>query len=228
MACRRISDRRAEETAGAPLLAFFENGGLNGEQGAAILEFAISLPLLVVFIVGIYDFSGAFNQKQKIAQAAQEGAIIAGAQPMTDLAQSASTTPTNPDSLQPVVTAIFNSLVGSGVLANANQTSGTCGPPFAPSSQTALTWVYTISGCSNNAAGASDNLVITINRGWICGVSAGTATPCPSGPPYAVGTTVQVAYPYRWTFNRVIQLLGPSSYAAAPQLSVTATVHNQM
>jgi len=51
------------------------------EQGAALLEFAISLPLLVVFIVGIFDFSGAFNQKQKIEQAAQEGAIIAGAHP---------------------------------------------------------------------------------------------------------------------------------------------------
>ena len=36
---------------------------LRGAQGAALLEFAISLPLLVVFVVGIYDFSGAFNQK---------------------------------------------------------------------------------------------------------------------------------------------------------------------
>ena len=50
-------------------------------QGSALVEFAITLPLLVVFIVGIFDFSGAFNQKQKIEQAAQEGAIIAGAQP---------------------------------------------------------------------------------------------------------------------------------------------------
>ncbi|MGA2426160.1 MAG: TadE/TadG family type IV pilus assembly protein, partial [Terriglobales bacterium] len=55
---------------------------LRDERGSAILEFAISLPLLVVFVVGIYDFSGAFNQKQKIEQAAQEGAIVAGAQPM--------------------------------------------------------------------------------------------------------------------------------------------------
>ena len=59
---------------------------LKDAQGAAMLEFAISLPLLVVFVVGIYDFSGAFNQKQKIEQAAQEGAIIAGAQPTSDIA----------------------------------------------------------------------------------------------------------------------------------------------
>ena len=83
--------------------------------GSALLEFAISLPLLVVFVVGIYDFSGAFNQKQKIGQAAQEGAIVAGAQPMSDIERS----PANPDSLQPVVTAVFNSLAASGVLPNA-------------------------------------------------------------------------------------------------------------
>ena len=62
---------------------------LRDEQGSALLEFAITLPLLVVFVVGIYDFSGAFNQKQKIEQAAQEGAIIAGAQPMSDIQRAA-------------------------------------------------------------------------------------------------------------------------------------------
>src|SRR5208283_3324406 len=76
------------------------------ERGSALLEFSITLPLLVVFVVGIYDFSGAFNQKQKIEQAAQEGAILAGAQPMTDIQSIAGS---NPTSLQAVVTAVFNS-----------------------------------------------------------------------------------------------------------------------
>src|ERR1700726_2871922 len=92
---------------------------LREAEGAALLEFAIVLPLLMVFVVGIYDFSGAFNQKQKIEQAAQEGAIIAGAQPRTDITSAAiSPTAPAPASLLPVVTAIFNSLAGSGVLPN--------------------------------------------------------------------------------------------------------------
>ncbi|HYW38165.1 MAG TPA: TadE/TadG family type IV pilus assembly protein [Terriglobales bacterium] len=174
------------------------------EEGAALLEFAIVLPLLVVFVVGIFDFSGAFNQKQKIEQAAQEGAIVAGAQPMSDIATSNG----NPDSLQPVVTAVFNSLVGSGVLPN-----GTCTPPGVASGGPNLTWTYTISGCP-------DNLVITIDRG-----SVSTST-----SPAIVGTTVTVAYPYHWRFNSVIQLLfpGPSGYAATTQVTESATVHNQM
>jgi|SRR5271157_5989181 len=181
-------------------------GLLRDVQGAAILEFAISLPLLVVFVVGIYDFSGAFNQKQQIEQAAQEGAIIAGAQPMSDIASSNG----NPTSLQAVSTAVFNSLTGSGVLAN-----GACSPPGTASGPVGLTWTYTISGCDS----FGDALLITINRGWV---------PAP-GPPTAVDTLVTVQYPYHWRFNSVIQLLIPgASYAATTQLTESATVHNQM
>ncbi len=184
-------------------------------RGAALLEFAISLPLLVVFVVGIYDFSAAFNQKQKIAQAAQEGAIIAGAQPMSDIVPSAPSTPTNPDSLLPVVTAIFNSLAAGGMLPNANQSP--CAPPGVVSGPVGLTWTYTISGCSGAFTG--DNLVININRGWVSG----------SGSPAAVGTTVTVTYPYHWRFNSVIQLLIPgASYLAMTTVTESATVPNQM
>jgi Flp pilus assembly protein TadG len=187
---------------------------LKDAQGAALLEFAIALPLLVVFVVGIYDFSGAFNQKQKIEQAAQEGAIIAGAQPMNDIAASN----TNPDSLQPVVTAVFNSLIASKVVP-----TGTCGPPTPSGPGTgpaSLTWTYTISGCTTGG----DQLAITINRGWMC------PGPCTTSPPLAVATVVTVTYPYHWRFNSVIQLLfpGPSGYAATTLVTESATVHNQM
>jgi hypothetical protein len=184
-------------------------------QGSALLEFAIVLPLLVVFVVGIYDFSGAFNQKQKIEQAAQEGAIIAGAQPMSDIQSSNP----NPGSLQPVVTAVVNSLSGSGVLSNA-----ACGPFIVTGPPPGLAWTYTISGCSS--AYPADDLVITINRGCVCGPCG---SPCPSGPPYSVGTVVTIQYPYHWRFNSVIQLLIPgANYAATTRVTESATVHNQM
>ncbi len=185
----------------------------SNELGSSLLEFAVVLPLLVVFTVGIYDFSGAFNVKQKVEQAAQEGAIVAGAQPMSDISTTTATPP-GPSSLQPVVTAVYNSLAASGVLPNAG---ASCAPPFpAPTqpSPAGLTWIYTTASCSS----AGDQLVVTINRGWVAG-----------GPPAAVGTTVQVSYPYHWQFNSVIQLLIPgATYASKTQLSETATVHNQM
>jgi hypothetical protein len=180
-------------------------------RGAALLEFAIALPLLVVFVVGIFDFSGAFNQKQKIEQAAQEGAIVAGAQPMSDIGA-------NPESLQAAVNAVFNSLASGGVLPNAG--SGSCKmPPPAPNPAggAALIWTYTISGCVGGFP--SDKLKITFNRAWVSAAST----------PAAVGTVVTIVYPYRWRFNSVIQLLIPgANYAAITQLTESATVHNQM
>jgi Flp pilus assembly protein TadG len=185
-------------------------GFLRRTEGSAILEFAVSLPLLVVFVVGIYDFSGAFNDKQKIEQAAQEGAIVAGSQPMNDIQ---SIVGSNPDSLQAVVVAVFNSLVASGVLSGG----ATCTPPGAPSGPGAgLQWKYTISGCPYT-------LTITINRGLV--VPAGSTGTVPD----AVGTVVTVQYPYHWQFNSVIQLLVPgASYAATTTLAESATVHNQL
>ncbi len=179
-------------------------------RGSALLEFAITLPLLVVFVVGIYDFSGGFNQKQKIEQAAQEGAIIAGAQPMSDIA----TTTSDPDSLHPVVIAVLDSLVGSGVVP-----TGTCTPPGTASGPAGLAWTYTISGC--NSVYPTDTLVVEINRGWVPAVGDTTKT---------VGTQLTVTYPYHWRFNRVIQLLFPGSlsYGATTEISETAAAHNQL
>ena len=176
------------------------------ERGAAILEFAIALPLLVLFVVGIYDFSGAFNQKLKMEQAAQSGAIIAGTQPTSDIVSSNG----NPVSLQAVVAAVFNSLAGSGVLPSANQ--GNCKPPGTPGPVSGLAWTYTISGC-NSAYTTNNDLTIVINRASVS-----------SGSPHALCTLVTVTYPYHWKFYSVIQSLFSTNYTS---LSESATVHNQ-
>ena len=178
-------------------------------EGSALVEFAIALPLLVVFLVGIYDFSGAFNQKQKIGHAAQEAAVIAGAQPMTDMDPAAPAT-ANPYSLQPVLEVVFSSLSADNVLPQGTWAS--CA--VAHNHLSELKWSFTITGCT------PDSLVIAIDRGWVTSVG---------GPPTTVGTQVTVSYPYHWRFNSVIQLLVPGAiYAATTNISETATVHNQM
>ena len=47
---------------------------LRDTNGAALIEFAVALPLLVVLVVGIFDFGGAFNLKQELNNAVREGA----------------------------------------------------------------------------------------------------------------------------------------------------------
>ena len=175
-------------------------------EASALVEFAIVLPLLVVFLVGIYDFSGAFNQKQKIGHAAQEGAVVAGAQPMMDIYS------TNPDpaSLHPVVAVVFHSLLASDVLPQGGQ--GTCVLPGTAAYVSGLKWQYSIAGCP-------DALLITVDRGLVAGNA---------GQPQLIGTSVTVTYKYHWRFNSVIQLLFPgATYSATTDVSDTATVQNQ-
>lgn len=184
----------------------------DNQTGSALLEFAIVLPLLVVFIVGIYDFSGAFNQKQKIEHAALAGAVIAGAQPMSDI----ESTTANPGSLEPVVEVIFRSLSDDNLLPLAGQ--GSCHLPATVAHSgggngvSNLIWTYTISGCP-------DSVTVVIDRGWV---------PFSVDTTKTVGTQVTVTYKYRWRFNSAIQLLFPgAAYAATTDITETAMVHNQ-
>ncbi|MGO9170095.1 MAG: TadE/TadG family type IV pilus assembly protein, partial [Candidatus Sulfotelmatobacter sp.] len=61
---------------------------LRNDCATQIAEFAVSLPLLVLFVVGIFDFSGAVTLKQKLTNAAREGARVAAADPANDLGNS--------------------------------------------------------------------------------------------------------------------------------------------
>ena len=69
--------RRSESKTRGRLPAMWRRA--QDERGSQLAELAISLPLLVVFVVGIFDFSNAYNLRQKLTTAADEGAIAAAA-----------------------------------------------------------------------------------------------------------------------------------------------------
>src|ERR1700685_848091 len=58
------------------------------DRAAQIVELALSLPLLMLFVVGIFDFSGALSLKQKLTNAARDGARVAAADVANDLGSS--------------------------------------------------------------------------------------------------------------------------------------------
>ncbi len=51
-------------------------GSANSDRGAAAVEFALLLPLLVLLIFGMIDFGRAINAQITITQAAREGARV--------------------------------------------------------------------------------------------------------------------------------------------------------
>jgi Flp pilus assembly protein TadG len=52
-------------------------GSGRGERGAALVEFALCLPLLLVIIAGIVDFGFVFQRYEVLTNAAREGARLA-------------------------------------------------------------------------------------------------------------------------------------------------------
>jgi Flp pilus assembly protein TadG len=181
-------------------------------RGSQIVEFAVALPLLVVFVVGIFDFGNAFNIKYKLTNAVREGARFAAAQPTSDLSQP---TVGTTGSLESVASQVANNLLTAnvndcGLSGVANQTVTQPAP---------LTWTYTTStGCS----GAT--LTLTIERGY-------TFT-APASSIYPLGLTVEatrvtLSYPYKWQFNRVIQFLVPGgTFPGTSQISVVSVMQN--
>lgn len=173
-------------------------------SGSQLLEFAVALPLLVVFVVGIFDFGEAFNLKQKLNNTAREGARFASSLPTNDL--DAIGTP-------PSVTAIRD-LVETHLQAGRMDDCGLAGQ--AAVNGPATTWTYTAAG-----GGCPAPLVLTIERNYSFQTVIGANTF------YVISTRVGLQYPYRWHFNRVIGLLVPgAAYPGVTQIATDAVVPN--
>ncbi len=170
------------------------------ERASQIVEFAVAAPILIVFVVGIFDFSGALNLKQKISNAAQSGANLAANQTTADLNQ------TNAASIIAIRDSIFDYLVNDKILVNANVGSCKATSAVLVHAPNSLMWQYTIHNCG---VVASDDLVITIDRGNV--FSSGTEN--------VAASHVGLTYPYHWLFNRVIQLVAPAVFPGTTQIA---------
>ncbi len=195
---------RPEETSCLPglrcLRAFW-----TGVDGAQLLEFAFGMPFLLIFVIGIIDFGGAFNLKQKMANAAREGARMAITNTLSDSSCSSST----PCSIQAAANAVANYMTNAGV-------NSSCLSSASASSPSVDAWTYSCKGIS-----------LAINRGyWF------TYTPSGGGADVTIqATQVTLTYPYTWTFGRIIGLLDllgvKNAKATLPStLTTTAVMQN--
>jgi len=175
------------------------------EQAAQILEFALALPVLMVFVVGIFDFSGALAIKQKITNAAREAARVAAADPANDLN---STTPVSVSDAFQVVANYLKSenIHDCGLSGNMTPTvSGTV-------------WTSaTLTGCPGGTG-----LTLTVDRGCVTQQSInGTTTDI-------VNTCVTILYPYSWRFSGVMKVLLPqTTYARVIYIKGNAAAFNE-
>jgi len=179
-------------------------------RATQIVEFAVSLPLLVVFVVGIFDFSEALSLKQKLTNAAREGARVAAADPANDLGGSTSSVPASVfDAFQVVDQYLISEKINDCNLGSA-----------LPAKQgTTLTWIATATGCGSVPP---NGIILTINRASITTQTLGTT------PTDVVNTQITIQYAYKWRFNSVISLLVPrATYAGLTYITTSATAFNE-
>ena len=147
--------------------------------------------------------------KQKLTNAAREGARVAAADPANDLG---SIPPSGvPASVEDAFYVVDNYLLSEKIadcglnLDNPVQTGGT------------LTWesIATASPC-----GATGALILTINRGWV------TQQTINGAPVNVVCTRVTLQYPYNWQYGKFAGLVG-GRFISPTSLSATATAFNE-
>jgi Flp pilus assembly protein TadG len=151
-----------------------------------IVEFALSLPLLVFLVVGIFDFSNALTLKQRLTNAAREAARVAASDPATDLVGYSTTAPV---SIGDAFQVVDNYLISENI--------NDCGLSTSAPTSAGLKWTYTSTGTCPGTG-----ITLLIDRGCINQISANSSTVD------LVGTCVTIIYPYKWEFNNVASSFG--------------------
>lgn len=162
-----------------------------GERGSQLVELAIEIPVLFLLIVGIWDLGAGFALKQKLTNAAREGARIVASTPSNTVDANGNPCANAPCNIQAAVRSVTQYLDNANLQASCLDSVT---PSPAPSSNgTPINgWVYACNGVR-----------LEIDRGttsegpWL--TSAGTLV-----VPTIPITIVTLTYPVSWTHGQLL------------------------
>jgi Flp pilus assembly protein TadG len=160
-------------------------GLLSDTRGSELLEMAFGLPLLLVFMVGIADFGGAYNLKHRLSNAVREGARFATSESDLDAFSNGAICTCTPASVSAIRDVVANYLTNAGVAQCAVSTTAT---------QSSLKWTFD----SSTSGSGCGNFSLVIDRNNTATTNGTTTVPA---------THVSLTYPYTWQFNKVMGLL---------------------
>lgn len=154
-------------------------------KGSQLLEFGLSLPILLILVVGVWDFGSAFALKQKLTNAAREGARIVVSTPMNNPSPAPGCSASVPCAIVSAATGVKQyltdaSLDGSWINISAPSASSAC-----PSGE----WTYD-SGTSGESLVIQADVAITPTGSVVSALTA------PAGSIDA--TEVTLTWPLKW------------------------------
>jgi Flp pilus assembly protein TadG len=167
----------------------------SAQAGSQLFEFALALPFLLAFVVGIFDFGQVYNLKQKLNNAAREAARFAA----NENSGANNLTVSGKSDTSAIRDVVANYLTNAGVTQ--------CVPAASP---TVSVFVYTFSSSSTGCGGFS----LVIDRAYK--ITVGTTA--------VIGTHVTLTYPYAWTIGGIANLLPGGSALSLPTTITTDAV----
>lgn len=172
---------------------------VRGKEGSQIVEFAMVLPLFLVFALAAFDFGQVFALRDKLDNSAREGARQASQQSLfTEVYNgppSANTTA--------VAQSVFDYLLQAKVVQGCNLNGGKNSGAFA--------WTFSAKKCA-------DDLTITVERNVLVAMNGGEVSM----------SRVTVSYPAHFLFfHNVAALLAPgATYSSTFVLTPQAIMQN--
>ena len=184
-----------------------ESHSRRSERGSQIVELAVMLPLFLVFAVATFDFGHVFTVRDKMANAAREGARQGAEQSFQNLVAASGANGAPSTDVTAVAQSVYNYLLDTNVLQTSAKTCVLNGG----SNVGAFAWQFTASNCP-------DTLTIKIERANAQVVNGSTA----------ILTRVTVNYPaHFFLFHQVIGLIARgATYSSTYPLSTVATMQN--
>ena len=107
------------------LTSVLRRGPVRGDSGQALVELALALPLLLLILVGIFEFARAYSIKQSLVNAAREGARAAVVQKATGVPDSSAVATVINNYLSP------NNISADSIGITATAPDGTARASFA-------------------------------------------------------------------------------------------------
>lgn len=180
-------------------------------EGTEIIEFAVSMPLLVVLAVAIYDFGTAFTVKHKLNGAARDGARIGASQhhPPNPAAAQSCNVPASICTIRDIVASDLQSSIGND-----------CGFSTASgvySGGTSFTWTFT---------GTCPGSSLQIERAFLNPNTITLSDPFDNVAYKIENTRITLVYPYQWQFSKAFKLLGSNANFLSSTITVSSVMQN--
>lgn len=172
---------------------------VRGQEGSQIVEFAMVLPLFLVFAIAAFDFGQVFALRDKLDNSAREGARQAAQQTLFTEASNGPPSANTTAVAQSVFDYLLEAKVVQGCSLNGGKNSG------------AFAWIFTAKKCA-------DDLTIIVERNVLVAVNGGEVSM----------SRVTVSYPAHFLFfHKVIGLLAPgATYSSTFVLTPQAVMQN--